>query len=180
MATVKITKKAMAQDEFIDGIFDFGEWLEVHWRRVATGLGVAVALVLAGIAWNGMREKSAEETNRLFASGMAAYAPAPAPGGPAPAPRYAEALTLFEQAAKNGGPGRVGDVAQLFRARTLMALSRSPEAVPVLEGLVSGRSEALAAEAKVVLAEAVESTGNPDRAATLLQEVAAPAKAGYY
>ena len=170
MATVKITKKDMAQDEFIDGMFDFGEWLEVHWRRVAIGLGAAIAVVLAGIAWNGMREKSADEANRLFADGMAAYS----------APRYAEALTLFEQAAKSGGPGRVGDVAQLFRARTLIALSRSPEAVPVLEGLASNRNQALAAEAKVVLAEAVESAGNPDRAATLLQEVAAPAKAGYY
>ena len=39
MATAKLTRKDMAQDEFIDGVFDFGEWLEVHWRRVALGLG---------------------------------------------------------------------------------------------------------------------------------------------
>ena len=28
MATAKISKKAMSQDEFIEGMFDFGEWLE--------------------------------------------------------------------------------------------------------------------------------------------------------
>lgn len=178
--TVKITKKDMAQDEFIDGMFDFGEWLEVHWMRVAIGLGVAVLLVLAGIAWNASREKSADDANRLLASGMEAFAPAAGAGAQAPAPRYAEALALFEQAASHGGPQGVGDVAQLFRARTLLAMSRGPEAVPVLEGLVANRNEALATEAKIVLAEAVESAGNADRAAALLQEVASPAKAGFY
>jgi hypothetical protein len=180
MATVKITKKQMAQDEFIEGVFDFGEWLEVHWRRVAIFLGSAIAVVLLGIAWNASREKSAEEANRLLAAGMEAYAPVAAAGGPAAAPRYAEALTLFEQAASSSGSRGVADVARLFRARTLIALSRAPEAVPVLEGVVSSRNEAIAVEAKLVLAEAAEAAGNPDRAASLLQEVASPSKAGYY
>jgi tetratricopeptide (TPR) repeat protein len=180
MATVKITKKEMAQDEFIEGMFDFGEWLEVHWRRVAIGLGAAVVVVLAGIAWNASLEKSTEQANRLLASGLAAYAPSPAATGQAPAPRYDFALTQFEQAEKSGGSKGVTDVARLFRARTLIALSRGQEAVPVLEGLVSSRSEAIATEAKLVLAEAAEATGNPDRAAGLLQEIASPAKAGYY
>jgi hypothetical protein len=179
MATVKITKKEMTQDEFIEGVFDFGEWLEVHWRRVAIFLGSAVAVVLIGIAWNASREKSSEEANRLLASGMEAYAPVAAAGAQAPAPRYAEALTLFEQAASAGSRG-VADVARLFRARTLIALSRAPEAVPVLEGLVSSRNEAIAVEAKLALAEAAEAAGNPDRAAGLLQEVASPSKTGYY
>jgi len=170
MATVKITKKEMAQDEFIDGMFDFGEWLEVHWMKVAIGVGSAVVVVLAGIAWNASREKSVEDANRLLASGMEAYA----------APRYPEALTLFEQAATQAGSHAVADVARLFRARTLLALQRGPEAVPLLEGLVTSRNEALAAEAKIALAEAAESAGNGDRAASLLQEVASPPKGGYY
>ena len=179
MATVKITKKEMAQDEFIEGMFDFGEWLEVHWRRVAIGLGAAVVVVMAGVAWNASREKSTEEANRLLASGLEAYAPAPAATGQAPAPRYEFALTQFEQAEKSGGSKGVTDVARLFRARTLIALSRGSEAVPVLEGLSNG-SDAMATEAKIALAEAAEATGNPDRAASLLQEIASPAKAGTY
>ncbi len=179
-AKVKITKKAMQQDEFIEGVFDFGEWLEVHWRRVAIGTGTAVALVLLGIAWNAMRQRSAEEANRLLASGIEAFSPAAGADGQTPAPRYAEALDLFEQAASKGGSQGVGAVAGLFRARSLMALGRNSEAVTVLEGLVGVGNETLAAGAKVSLAEAVEATGNPERAATLLQEVASAAKEAHY
>ena len=176
MATAKITKKDMAQDEFIEGVFDFGEWLEVHWRRVAVGLGVAIALVLLGIAWNSMREKSTDEANGFLAKGIDAFAP-PAPAGGQPAaPRYPEALTFFEQAEKAGGSKGVGEIARLFRARTLIAMARAGEAVPVLEGLTGSGNEGLAAAAKVSLAEAAEATGNADRAVTLLQELAAPAK----
>ena len=180
MATVKITKKEMGQDEFIEGVFDFGEWLEVHWKRVAIATGAAVAVVLLGVAWNAMRERAADEANRLLASGIEAYSPAAGADRQTPAPRYTEALALFEQAASQGGSQSVGDVARFFRARTLMALSRGPEAVPLLEGLVGGRNEQLAGEAKVSLAEAVEAAGNPDRAVVLLQELSSPAKGAAY
>jgi predicted negative regulator of RcsB-dependent stress response len=180
MATAKITKKDMAQDEFIEGVFDFGEWLEVHWRRVAIFLIAAIAVVLLGVFWNSMREQAAEEANGLLASGIAAYAPAAPAGGQAAPPRYSEALTLFDQAAAKAGSGGVGDIARFFKARTLIALARPAEAVPMLEGLAASRNEGLANTAKVSLAEAVEATGNAERAATLLQEVAAPAKGAAY
>ena len=180
MATAKITKKAMQQDEFIEGVFDFGEWLEVHWKRVAIGIGVTIAVILLGVFWNGMRERAAAEANRLLASGIEAYAPAQSADGQSPAPRYPEALTLFDQAADQAGSQTVGEVANLYRARTLLALSRGPEAVPVAEELVTSRNKGLQAEAKVVLAEALEATGNFDRAATLLEELAAAPKGSPY
>ena len=180
MATAKITKKDMQQDEFIEGVFDFGEWIEAHWQRVAIGLGVAVAFVLLLVGWNAMRERSREEANRLLAEGMAAFSPAAGADGAVPAPRYAEALPLFEQAASAGGSRPIGDVARLYRARTLMALSRGAEAVTVLEGLQSLSDKGLQADAKVTLASALESTGNADRAATLLRELAAPSKDAVY
>jgi hypothetical protein len=180
MATAKITKKAMRQDEFIEGVFDLGEWLEVHWKRVLIGLGAAVALVLLGVFWNGMRERASEEANRLLASGIAAYSPSAGGDGQTSAPRYAEALPLFEQAAAQGGSQPVGDVARLFRARTLIALSRAPEAVPVLEALVTARNKGLQSESKVVLAEALEATGNLEGAAKQLEELAAAPKGAPY
>jgi len=179
MATAKLTKKSMAQDEFIEGVFDLGEWLEVHWRRVAVGLGAFIGVVLLGIAWGSMRDGAAEEANRLLGVGIDAFAPSPGADGQTPAPRYAEALPLFEQAAATGS-GRIKDVAQLFRARTLLALGRAGDAVPLFEGMTKNGHEGLAAEAKVSLAEALEATGNPDRAATLLQEVATPTKGASY
>lgn len=180
MATAKITKKAMQQDEFIEGVFDIGEWLEVHWRKALMVLGAVVAVVLIGLGWNSIRHRSAEEANRLLASGLDAYVPAPGADGQTPPPRYAEALPLFEQAATAGGSQNVGDVARLFRARTLVALSRSQEAVPALEGLVTTRNKGLAAEAQVVLASALEATGNLDRAAKLLEDLAAAPKGAPY
>ena len=180
MATAKITKKDMQQDEFIEGVFDFGEWLEVHWRRVAIGTAAAVAVVVLFVAWNAMRERSSQEANRLLASGIDAFSPAAGEDGQTPAPRYTEALTLFEQAATTGGSQSIGDVARLFRARTLIALSRSPEAVPVLEGLMTGRDKGLDAEARVMLAEAAEAAGNPERAAKLLEDLASPTKGAAY
>ena len=180
MAMAKITKKDMKQDEFIEGVFDFGEWLEVHWKRVAIGTAVAVAVVVLFVAWNAMRERSSQEANRLLASGIDAFSPAAGADGQTPAPRYTEALALFEQAATSGGSQSIGDVARLFRARTLIALSRSSEAVPVLEGLVTGRDKGLDAEARVMLAEASEAAGNPERAAKLLEELASPAKGAPY
>jgi len=180
MAKAKITKKDMQQDEFIEGVFDFGEWLEVHWKRVAIGTGAAVAVVVLFVAWNAMRERSSQEANRLLASGIDAFSPAAGEDGQTPAPRYTEALTLFEQAATTGGSQSIGDVARLFRARTLIALSRSPEAVPVLEGLMTGRDKGLDAEARVMLAEAAEAAGNPERAAKLLEDLASPTKGAAY
>jgi len=179
MATAKLTKKSMSQDEFIEGVFDFGEWLEVHWKRVAIALGAAVALILLGVFWSSMREKSSAEANQLLASGIEAFSPDPGADGATPAPRYAEALPLFEQAASRGS-GELANVALLFRGRTLVALGRAAEAVPVLEGLTNNANAGLAASAKVALAGAVEATGNAERAATLLQEVAAPAKGASY
>jgi tetratricopeptide (TPR) repeat protein len=179
MATAKISKKAMAQDEFIEGVFDFGEWLEVHWRRVAIAVGIAVALVLGAIAWSSMRESATQDANRLLASGLEAYAPAPGDTGAAPAPRYTEALSFFEQAEKRGGSGALTDVARLFRARTLLALSRAAEAVPVLDGLTKSGNPIIAAEAKIAMAGAAEATGDAERAATLLNEVATAEKPLY-
>jgi tetratricopeptide (TPR) repeat protein len=180
MATAKITKKALQQDEFIESVFDFGEWLEVHWKKALIALGSVVAVVLLGVAWNGMRERASAEANRLLASGLEAFSPAASADGQTPAPQYAEALSLFEQAAAKGGSQNVGAVARLFHARALIALSRNPEAVPILDGLVGTRNKALAAEAQVVLAEALEATGDFDRAAKLLEGLAAAPKGAPY
>jgi len=179
MATAKISKKDMQQDDFIEGVFDFGEWLEFHWRSVAIVLGSVVALILAGIGWNGMRERSAEEANRLLASGIEAYFPAAGADGQTPAPRYTEALALFEQAADKAGSQGVGDIARLFHARALIALSRGAEAVPALEALVKGGGESIAAESKIALAHIAEDAGDFERAAALLQGIASTEKGAY-
>jgi len=171
MATTKIRKKDMQQDEFIETVFDFGDWLEVHWRRVAIGAGVALGIFFVGYAWFAMRENAAAEANDLLAQGLAAFSPAPGATGAAPAPDYNVALPLFEQAAAKAGGQPIGAVARLYRGRTLIALGRATEAAPILEALASSGNKRLAAQAKVSLADVAVAAKNYDRAATLLQEV---------
>jgi len=175
----KLSKKSIEQDEFIETVFDFGEWIEAHWRKVAVGIGIVVALILIGVGWNAARGRAASEANRLFAEGLKAFSP-PADGeGTTAPPRYAEALPLFEQAEAKGGSQPIGAIARLFHGRTLLALERPADAIPVLEGAARASSPRIAAQAKVSLAEAVEAGGDPERAATLLQDVASATDGAY-
>jgi tetratricopeptide (TPR) repeat protein len=173
MATTKISKKDMQQDEFIETVFDLGDWLEAHWRRVAMAAGAVVAVIVIGYAWFAWQESRSLEANDILAQGMQAFSPAPGADGKAPSPDYAKALTLFEQAAAKAGSQPVGLVAQLYRGRTLIAMGRASEATPVLDAVASSGNARLAAQAKVSQAEAAAAAKDYDRAATLLQGLAA-------
>jgi predicted negative regulator of RcsB-dependent stress response len=179
MATTKIGRKKIDQDEFIDTVFDLGEWLEKKWRPVAAGSAVVVVVVLFGLGWMSWREAQGKESNRLLAEGLAAYEPAADAEGKTPAPDYATALPLFERAAAKGGSRVIGDVARFYRARTMMALGRAADAVPILEKVARSADDALAAQAKVSLSQALAASGNADRAATILTEVAAATDGAY-
>jgi len=171
--TTKISKKDMQQDEFIDTVFDLGDWIEVHWRRVAMIAGAVVALIVVAYAWVSWQESRSIAANDILAQGMQAFAPAPGADGKAATPDYAKALTLFEQAADKAGSQTVGLVASLYRGRTLIAMGRASEAAPVLDAIASSGNARLAAQAKVSLAEAAAGAKDFDRAATILQDLAA-------
>ena len=177
--TTKLTKKNMQQDEFLETVFDLGEWLEANWRRVAIAGGAIVAAILLGFGWMSLRDRTSAAANELLAKGMKAFQPDAAGGGKAPAPNYAEALTSFEQAADKGGSGAVGQVARLYQGRTLIAMGRAAEATPVLTSIASSGNTRLAAQAKVSLAEAAVAAGDPERAATTLQEVVSSMASSY-
>jgi tetratricopeptide (TPR) repeat protein len=172
MATTKISKKEMDQDEFIEKVFDLGEWLEVHWRRVAMAGGAAVALIVIGYGWVSWQESRSVAANEILAQGMQAFSPTPGADGKAASPDYAKALTLFEQAADKAGSQTVGLVAALYRGRTLIAMGRASEATPVLDAIASSGNPRLASQAKVSLAEAAAAAKDFDRAATILQDLA--------
>lgn len=179
MATTKISKKDMQQDEFIESVFDLGDWLEAHWRRVAMAAGAVVAVIVIGYAWFAWQESRSAEANDILAQGMRAFAPEPAADGQAASPDYAKALTLFEQASDKAGSQPIGLVARLYRGRTLLALGRASEAAPILDAISSSGNARLAAQAKVSLAEAAAAAKDYDRAATLLQGLAASADGSF-
>jgi len=178
MAT-KITKKDLTQDEFLDTVFDLGEWVEKHWRTV---LGAGIGLMAVGaliVGWSSWRESTSRDANRALAEGLAAFEPQADASGKTPAPDYATALARFDDAASKAGGQAVGSVARLYRGRALIALGRASEAVPVLEGVSQTGNPTLAALGKATLADALAASGNLDRAAALLTEMSAATGGAY-
>ena len=169
--TKKINRRELEQDEFIEKVFDLGEWLEENWKQAVAAIGAVVVLVLAFVAWNGWRARTLGQANAALAAGLEAFESQRKPDGTSTTPRPQEALASFEKAADLGGSRPVGDIARYYRALALIALDRHADAVPVLEPLASGDGP-IAAQAKVSLANALSAKGDYDRAATLLQEVA--------
>lgn len=177
--TKKISRKDLQQDEFIETVFDLGEWLEANWKRLAIWAGAVVTVSLLVFGWIAMRSRAAEEANALLAKGMAALHPDAGADGKFPAGNPSEALSDFQQAASKGGSQAVGDVARLYQARALIALNRASEATPLLDPLSKSGNDRLAAQAKISMADAAASSGDFDRAASILQDLAATAGGGY-
>ena len=172
MATTKrINRKELQQDEFIEKVFDLGEWLETNWMQAAIGAGAVVLVVLLGIGWNSWRARTLAQANVALGEGLALYEPERRADGTVPPPKMAEAHTAFEKAAKLGGSRTVGDIARYYDALTLAAMGKAAEATPVLETLAAGGTP-IAPQAKVALANALAAKGDYDRAVALLQEVA--------
>ena len=179
MATTKrINRKELGQDEFIERVFDLGEWLETNWKQAAMGAGAVVLVVLVGVAWNAWRGRTLVQANVALGQGLDLYEPPRGADGNAPAPKLAEAHTAFQKAASLGGSRTVGDIARYYDALTLTAMGKGAEATPVLEKLASGGTP-IAAQAKVALANALAAKGDYDRAVALLQEVAGLTGAGF-
>lgn len=173
MAAAKISKKQLQSDEFLDTVFDLGEWLEQNWRPVAWAAGAVLLAVALGVAWMNWREHQEAAANDLLAQGLAALQPTAGVDGKVPAADPSKALGLFEQAAGKAGSTAVGDVARFYHARALMALGRPADAAPILERETKAANPYLAGQAKASLAEALEAQGKDDRAAAILTELAA-------
>lgn len=167
----KITRKELKHDEFVEAGLDAGEWLEEHWRTVAAGAGAVLGVVLLFVGWNWWSENRQERAGRLAAAGFALLEPTQSGTGPAVDP--AAAAAKFEEAATMAGGSPLGDVARTYRAVALLRAGRAAEAVPLLEA-VSGSVEdpVLRGTARALLADALEASGNADRAAEVLTDLA--------
>jgi hypothetical protein len=85
----KISRKELAHDEFVDAAFDFGHWLEKHWRSLFMAVGAAVLIVIAVLVWIAWSRQADEKARTRLASGISVYQTAlcerstilPVPGG---------------------------------------------------------------------------------------------------
>src|SRR5580765_4646877 len=90
MATTKrINRKELDQDEFLEKVFDLGEWLEANWKQAAGVAIGAVAVVLLGLGWNAWRGRTLNQANVALGQGLELYAPQPKADGTAPPPKMA-------------------------------------------------------------------------------------------
>ena len=176
--TKKINRRELEQDEFIEKVFDLGEWLEANWQKAAAAAGVVVLILVAVVGWNAWRRSTLADANAALGSGLAVFEPQRNADGTSTAPKPAEAITFFEKAADLGGSRPVGEVASYYRALALVALDRHAEATPILEEIASDGGP-IAAQAKVSLANALSAKGDYDKAATLLQEVSTSTGSGF-
>jgi tetratricopeptide (TPR) repeat protein len=173
----RISRKSIKQDEFIEAAFDAGAWIEKHWRTVAACVGAALALVLILAAWSWWGGRRDEEVSRLLSEGLYLYsgqqdaagtaAKAATPGG-----HYAEALPLFEKAARLGKKSARGRAAEFYQGTCLIRLGRTAEATPILEEVAgSAADRALADAARVILAEAYAKAGDVEKAAAAYRKL---------
>ncbi len=167
----RISRKSIKQDEFIEGAFEAGVWIEKHWKTVAAGVGAALALLLIVAMWSWWSGRRSDEVGRLLAEGIQLYSgpQSGASGGG----RYSEALPIFEKAARLGKSLPSGKVAAFYQGATLLRLGRAKEAIPILEEVSgSGADRALTDTARTMLAEAYAKAGETDKAAAAYRKIA--------
>jgi TolA-binding protein len=172
----RISRKELAHDEFIDAAFDFGHWLEQHWRGLGMAVGGAVLVVIATLLWIAWSRQAEEKASIQLASGIGVYQEALADGAGDPAGLESALKTFDALAGSRGGPA---SLARFYRGATLFHLGRLDEARESLEQVVneSGAADTLGATAQLLLAQVELAAGHTDEAAALLQRLADQAEA---
>jgi len=168
----RITRKQMKHDEFVEATFDFAHWLEQHWGKVLSGVGVGVLITLAVIAWMAWSKKNADRLSQELARNIDRFEQAEVAGF-SDAAGLSEILTSFDEIASEGGGG-TGQVARFYRGATLFHMDRLDEARDELEQVVSvsDASATVGVTARLFLARVEVSAGQTDEAVALLNRLA--------
>lgn len=167
----KITQKELKHDEFVEAAFDFGQWLEEHWVPVASGLGLALLLIVSIVLWNAWSRERTEAAQERLAQAIDRYEDAQGEG-------FSDVVSLsaaLEQLDKSvadlsGAPGRV---ARFYRGAAFFHLDRLDEAKSDLERVVadSGAGDTVGGTAQLMLARVEAAAGRDDEAVALLQSL---------
>ena len=166
----KITQKQLKHDEFVDAAFDFGRWLEEHWKSVAQIVGLLFIVVVGGFFWVAWSNQRLAGAKQQLADGIDRYDAALAGGGAADTANLQAALAAFDEVTETLAGKAPGKLALFYRAAALSDLGRPDEARAALQDLIadSGPEETVGATARLLLARFEVAGGRPDDALALL------------
>jgi len=165
----RIRRKDLKTDEIAEAAFDFGRWLEEHWKLVVRWVGAAVVLgiVIAGFFWMNSRKQA--EGERLLAEAQVLFSDTQDADSATEADRTT-ALAAFDAVIYQSGSSGPGLSALYYKAATLNQLGRTDEAIACLQELdgASGAPMTLRAQSKLLLAGVFAQSGKPGDAVDLL------------
>jgi len=177
MVARRLRRKDMKKDEFVETMFDFGQWLEDNWSKVLRWAGVVLLIVVLALCWHWYSGYSAEKAAETLAQGMTRYKQAEM-GGFTSTAALDDALVLFEEATGLSKRSSAGKSARFYQGATLYRLGRFDEAIPLLQE-VRGFDDppTLKGLSGALLAEVFVGAGQTDKAISQLEEMAADAEA---
>jgi predicted negative regulator of RcsB-dependent stress response len=175
----RLRRKDLKKDEFVETVFDFGQWLEENWPVVVRYASAIALIVVVALAWWWYVGYNRDKAEELLAQGMQKYTAAESAGFAIPE-EVEEALALFEESNDKGSSTPAGRTALYYKGASLYRLGRLDEAIPVLEEVSSSEEPAtLVGVAGSMLADALVDAGQPDRALAVLEEMAAAEEPTY-
>lgn len=174
-----LTRKEIKHDEVLEVAHDFGDWLELHWKRLAIGLTAAFVLLVLFLGWRGIQERRVVQANELLGEGERLLRSVGDPFASVPA-SYEQAATKFDEAASKAGSSSVGDIARYYAAVSRLRGGDASGAAGILEGLAVSAGDPLVREnARISLAASYAAQGKLGDADRLLREAAADAAATF-
>lgn len=172
----KISRRQLKHDEFVEAGLDAGQWLEKHWRSVALVAGVLVSVGVLFAGWSWWQQSRLARAGGLAAEGFGLLSPTDTSTPPNPV----AAADKFREAAQTAGNSPLAKVARTYQGVALLRQGKAAEAVPILESVADTVSDpVLGGTARALLADALDTAGNPDRAAEVLRGLADAADASY-
>jgi len=181
--TTKKRAKQLKHDKFRDTASDVYERISPHIegreRTIIYAIGGLVVLVALVIVFSWWRDSRADEAQNALGKAIEIASAPVAPGEPIPGDtgptfktekeRAQRAVEEFQKIQANYG-SPYNELAHYFAAANLLTLDRQ-KGLGELESLTKSGNEEVAARAKFALAEARESDGQYDQAASLYQEL---------
>ncbi len=180
----KELKRQIKEDELVTGMGRALLWFGSHQEQVRLGAIVAGVAVLGVLAFSWFSSSRREQSEAAFSEALSSFhapltavtpAGTPPPDGPSFASaqdRYNKALAQFDGVASRWGSLSAGRRAKYYAALCRLELGQRDEARKAFEALASQDDQALAAQARLSLAQVQAHAGQLDAAIEALRKLA--------